>query len=254
VFGLLTGGGGVAHLAHLSGTAFGVAVSLILLWTRVLQREPYDLLTLLQHWNRRRKFRAVTREGQSPWQAEAHQRQRPELEQEQPVSEEQRRLMQARSDVSRALARHDGDAAVEAYERLLGLDSDQVMHQRGQLDLGNHAMHLGRYNTAARAYELFLQQYPYDESVQEVHLMLGLLYSRYLDAPEQARPHLSKAAERLHDPERRQLAERMLTPGPSRRAIHTMWIPRTLAAIKRCAVRFGLPVKVSIPTSSIRTY
>ena len=183
----------------------------------MLKREPYDAITLIQHWNRRRRFRSVTRSGESPWQADAHQRQRqrpqpdsgPEAEEE-PASEEQRQLMQARSEVSRALARQEGVSAVQAYERLIEMDPDQVLHQRGQLDLGNYAMHAGHYRTAARAYELFLNQYPYNENVQEVHLMLGLLYTRYLDDPAQARPHLSTAAEQLDDPQRRQLAEQML--------------------------------------------
>ena len=51
-------GGGVAYLAHLSGYLYGFCVGMALLWSRLLAREPYDLLSLLAHRRRRAKFAA----------------------------------------------------------------------------------------------------------------------------------------------------------------------------------------------------
>lgn len=67
VFGWAFFAGNVAYTAHLSGYVVGALTALGLLYFRILIREPYDLMTMISQWNRRRQFRAVTRQGFDPW-------------------------------------------------------------------------------------------------------------------------------------------------------------------------------------------
>ena len=53
---------------------------------------------------------------------------------------------------------------------------------------------------AAQAYEQFLTHYSNYEYVEQVELMLGILYSRYLQKPDLAAKHLQAAAKKLSDP------------------------------------------------------
>ncbi len=51
------GNTGTAHLAHLGGAAFGMVVAMILLWTKLLPRETYDLFSMGKQVYRRRQFK-----------------------------------------------------------------------------------------------------------------------------------------------------------------------------------------------------
>lgn len=197
------GVGGVAYLAHITGNIYGFVIAMGLLGTRVLAREPYDLLSMLAHWNRRRQFRSVTRGG-SPWQREAARRMAG------PLTEGETEIMHLRADVLHAMEIHDAGAALASYQRLLEVDPNQVLHRQAQLDLANLAMHAGQYDLAAQAYETFLRHYPTDEFASEVQLILGLVYGRYLEQPQRARPYLREAVKRLGTPARRQMAQDLL--------------------------------------------
>lgn len=199
--------GGVAYLAHLSGNAFGFAVGMALLAVRVLPREPYDMLALVDRWHRRQQLRSATRGGYSPWEHDPASARRA-VERE--PTEEEQRLMQSRAEVTAALEAQDSARALDTYERLLEIDASQSLHREAQLDVANLAMNEQRYHTAARAYENFLRAFPGDSFADQVHLILGLIYARYLHTADQARPHLETAREKLTDPSRRQMADTLL--------------------------------------------
>lgn len=208
VFFQLIGGERVAYTAHISGNIFGFAVGMGILATRLLPREPYDFLSLLDRWNRRRRFRSMARGGTSPWQADAAGQMRPS----QQPSPQMRQVMETRASVMRDLADHKGPQAVAAYGQLLRLDPLHSLPRQSQLDLANYAMTTEHYETAATAYETFLRVYPTDRfaSSADVHLILGLLYGRYLDQPERAVPLLQHAAATLRDPSRKAMAEQLM--------------------------------------------
>lgn len=67
IWGQVSGAGRVAYMAHIGGNLFGFAVGMGLLFMRILPREPYDLMTLLMQWNRRRQFASMTHKGYDPW-------------------------------------------------------------------------------------------------------------------------------------------------------------------------------------------
>jgi outer membrane protein assembly factor BamD (BamD/ComL family) len=73
------------------------------------------------------------------------------------------------------------------------------------LDIANQLASEKRHAEAARAYEQFLAHYGTCEHAEQVMLMLGLLYSRYLAQSEPGIRYLRRAEERLTDPSQRQL-------------------------------------------------
>ena len=205
----LGGMGGVAYLAHLSGYACGFGVGMGLLWARLLPREPYDLLTLIEQRRRRAQFKALTRRGYKPWEGAgagvpAKDGKAPQ------ASAEQEQIMQLREQVIDGLKRRDLDSAVDRYAALLQSDPNQVMSQQHQLDLANHLMVTERYDLAAGAYELFLNIYGGYAQHEQVELILALIYVRYLDRGQRARELLNQALPRLHDPEQKTLAQQIL--------------------------------------------
>jgi len=49
-------GSGTAYMAHLSGNLAGFAIGLLLLLTRLVQRDHYDLLAVFHRWRRRKAY------------------------------------------------------------------------------------------------------------------------------------------------------------------------------------------------------
>jgi membrane associated rhomboid family serine protease len=207
----LISSGGVAYMAHLAGYAYGFAIGMGLLWARLLPREPFDLLAMLDRYRRRRQFAALTSSGYHPWEAASASATPGQADAPtKPISAEESRVMDRRAKVAAALSQHDLRAAAEAYARLLDLDAGQVMGQQVQLDLANEFMVEGKHKLAAQAYELFLnafRQYPDREQIQ---LILAVIYVRYLDRRQRAVELLTAALPRLHDQGQRELAEQTL--------------------------------------------
>jgi membrane associated rhomboid family serine protease len=203
------GSGNVAYMAHLFGYVYGFLVGMALLGVRLLPREPYDLLAMIEQYRRRARFRALTKAGYRPW--EHHQPGDPLPARDlKPTTPAQQRIMDLRAAISADLAAHRPDQAMEGYEKLLALDPGQVMGRQQQLDLANQLMSAGRHEFAARAYELFLNTYRADAQRDQVELILGLLYARYLDRRQRAKELLTAALARLHDPQQKELAQQML--------------------------------------------
>ena len=201
------GGGNVAYLAHLAGYAHGFVIGMSLLMLGLLAREPYDMLALLERRRRRSEFQRMARQGYQPWD-HAGPREPTHADSAPPISAEQEALMQARSEISRAMNQHDMPGAARRYRQLLDEHPDQVMGQQQQLDLANQLMAEGLHDTAARAYELFLQHYPGYPQREQVELVLALLCARYLNRPDRARELLADAAPRLEG-SNRQLADQI---------------------------------------------
>jgi outer membrane protein assembly factor BamD (BamD/ComL family) len=78
-----------------------------------------------------------------------------------------------------------------------------------------------RHADAAEAYEQFLRTYPGFDQIEQVELMLGLIYARYLDRYVRAKECLTRALARLHDPKQVELAQTEL-----RRIEPMIYVPR----------------------------
>jgi len=202
--------GGVAYLAHLSGYAFGIVVCVFLLRIRLLARDPSDLLSLIEHRRRRAAFSRMTRRGDHPWESAPAPGAAGRVRQDQQAAvpnEQQQRILELRGRISQALTRSEHDVAATVYLQLLELDPNQTLSQQQQLDVANALMTQQRYESAARAYDMFLGTYYTYVQREQVQLILGLIYARYLDEPARAVSLLEAALPRLHDDEQKALAK-----------------------------------------------
>ncbi len=195
------GASGVAYLAHLAGYAYGFAIGMGLLMGRILPREPYDMLALIERRRRRAQFTRMTRQGYRPWEHGKPGDPPGKSAKAPPVTEQEARLMKARAAISAALTDHDMPKAASLYVDLLQEDSEQVMGQQQQLDIANQLMSEGSYAAAAGAYQLFLVTYKNYADRQQVQLILGLIFARYLDQRQRAKELLNQAVPRLHGDE-----------------------------------------------------
>ena len=77
-------------------------------------------------------------------------------------------------------------------------------------DIANQLASDHQPSEAAWAYEQFLTHYGSYEHSEQVELMLGILYARYLHKPDEAVRHLQRAAERLSDPNQMKMCREAL--------------------------------------------
>lgn len=199
----------VAYEAHLAGYAFGIAAMLIMLATGLLAGTGFDLWSMVKQWNRRRRYRDVAADGFDPFTGPAPTKQievknvtkPPRGEPVEPVNKQKMQKIELlRSDIASRMLLRNLSAAAESYLQLIELDSEQILPPRYLLDIANHLTSESRHADAAKAYEQFLAHYDNYEYIEQVQLMLGLLYSRYLGQPSRAKKHLSAAVSKLSDP------------------------------------------------------
>jgi len=198
----LGGIAGTAYLAHLAGYTGGFAVGMGLLMSRILPREPYDMLSLIEHRRRKAQFTRLSKQGFRPWE---HNKPggtaKSAKDGSTPLTDQEKRTMQARSAISAALSEHDVPKAAELYVELLQLEPEQVMGQQQQLDIANQLMSEGQYEISASAYQLFLVTYKSYADRQQVQLILGLIFARYLEQRQRAKELLTQALPRLQGEE-----------------------------------------------------
>jgi len=211
----LASGGGVAYNAHLSGYAFGIGISVVLLVTRLLPRGAFDMLNVFSAARRKRRFRRMVDHGYSPFRpADPGQelRDRPKrrvasrtVSADAPDSVAGGEL-KLRHQIREACSMHDLPAAAEKYLQLIEMSDRAVLSRQNQLDVANQLMAGEQYNEAAGAYERFLEYYDNYEHAADIHLMLGLIYGRYLRQYDKAEPLLERAMQSLTDTPKRELA------------------------------------------------
>jgi len=199
---------GVAYDAHLAGYAYGVAVTVFLLSTRLVSTSHFDLWSMFKLWNRRRSYRdVVAAAGYDPFSGIRPRKPVKIREVRWPEGSQQRqaRIDQIRRQINHWIEERNLPAAADLYLELMQLDPEQLLPRQHLLDIANQLASDHRAAEAARAYEQFLIHYGHSEYAEQVELMLGILYSRYLHDPQQAIKHLQNAVEELTDPSQLQM-------------------------------------------------
>ncbi len=187
----------IAYSAHLAGYVFGILSILFLLLIRLLQPSQNDLSYMLRQWNRRRVYRDVVSDGFDPHGAgrvakpvnatiitDNNDSQNPEI-------------TRCRDQIIEAMANKNVAAAAEIYITLLEQDPEQTLGRQHQLDISNQLMSVGNWKYAAAGYENFLSHYAAYEYIEQVQLMLGLLYTRYIKNGSRAKELLLAAKSKL---------------------------------------------------------
>jgi hypothetical protein len=184
----------VAHTAHIGGAIFGFFTCLVLLGAKLLPRDMYDVLALIDRWNRRRQHRDAVAKGYDPFAyAPKVDPRRPP-----PVDPQMEKIQDTRAAISEALSQHKVEDGARLYRQLRSMDPQQVLARQNQLDVANQLFAEQDYATAADAYELYLKSYPKGEQIETVHLICGIIYGRYLNQLGKAKQHLDAALPRLN--------------------------------------------------------
>jgi len=192
----------VAYDAHLSGYAFGMLAMIGALAVGLVGGTGFDLWAMIKQWNRRRRYRDAVTSGYEPFSGQTMTKQVKVKEVKKTAAQRQHeeKAKQLRGGISDRIAQRNLPAAAELYLELIELDSRQILPRQYLLDIANQLASESKHTEAAAAYENFLVHYGNYEYIEQVELMLGILYSRYLDQPEQALKHLQAAAKKLTDP------------------------------------------------------
>jgi membrane associated rhomboid family serine protease len=202
VFGNFANQDNVAHMAHIGGTVFGSVVCLGLVVSHLLPRDQWDVWALIQRWNKRRQYRDLVSRGYNPFDYTQSAR----AENQKADDPNAERVQDLRERINAAFAARNIEVAAELYVQMVSLDPAQLLSRQNQLDVANQLYHNNRYVPAAEAYEKLLKSYPNIERYEQIELMVGILYSRYLNQFEKAKQHLGKAIARLHEGKEMDLA------------------------------------------------
>ena len=194
----------VAYDAHLAGYAFGIAAMLIMLSTGLISSSPFDLWAMIKRWNQRRRYRDVVSSGYNPFTGQAKARRikvkEIEIKKSPERKQKERKIEQFRSEINSRITQRNLSAAAQLYLELNQLDNSQVPPRQHLLDIANQLASEDKHAESAQAYEKFLTHYSKYEYIEQVELMLGILYSRYLYKKDFAIKHLQTAADKLSDP------------------------------------------------------
>jgi len=199
----------VAYDAHLAGYAFGIGTAVLLLATGLVTTSGFDLWSMIKRWNRRRRYRDTVAGGYDPFtsQTTAKPIKVKEVKKTPAQQAQENRIMELRSRITGYIEQGNLATASQIYLELMQIDSRQVLPRQHLLDIANQLMTNGRHADSAKAYEQFLTHYGNYEYVEQVQLMLGILYCRYLEQRGPAIKYLTAASEKLTDPGQRKMCK-----------------------------------------------
>lgn len=191
----------VAYDAHLAGYAFGITSMVGMLATGLIEGSSYDLWSMIKRWNRRRRYRDVVSSGYDPYTGlnETKQIKVKEVIKSAAQQQKEDEITKIRAEVSNWMTERNVSAAADKYLELMEMDNEQILPKQQLLDIANQLAGDNKYSESAQAYEQFLKYYPNYEYSEQVQLMLGIIYARYLNKPEPAIKYLQAAAKRLTD-------------------------------------------------------
>jgi hypothetical protein len=188
----------VAYDAHLSGYAFGIIASIGLLATGLTKSTGFDLWSMLKQWNRRRVYRDSIASGYDPYTGL---RTKPvkikEVEKNPAQQQNEKKILELRCDIADIIGQRN-------------LDNRQILPHKYLLDIANELAGSGRHSEAAIAYEQILNHYQHYQYNEQVELMLGIIYSRYLNNPQLAVKYLENAQQKLSDQAQLQMCRQEL--------------------------------------------
>ncbi len=190
----------VAYDAHLWGYATGMLSMLAMLALGLLRSDTFDLWAMLKHRYRRYRYQSVVAKGYDPFNAMGKKKVKArEVKKKDFSSDKAEHINGLRRDVSKRVSEKNISAAANTYLELIKLDAEYIPNRQNLLDIANQLASENYHTEAAAAYEKFISNYESYEYLEQVQLMLGLIYARYLDKNDQAVQHLETALKKLSD-------------------------------------------------------
>ncbi len=202
---------GVAYNAHLFGYAYGITATILLLAMGLIPQHYADLLAMIKQTNRRRKYRDVVSGGYDPFKGRLQKKNVKGKDVKTEVEKEKDdKASKLRAETISFINQRNLSSAARVYMELTKKDRSQILPERYQLDIANQLMAMNQWECSAQAYENFLANYKNYQYLEQVELMLGILYSRYLRRKDDAIEHLTSASTRLTDPGQIKMCEEEL--------------------------------------------
>jgi len=197
----------VAYDAHLGGYAFGIIGILLLRAAGLLQEDHFDLWSMFRQWNRRRVYRDVVADGTDPFGGKISKKIEVREVKSEAQQQAEERISSLRRQVLTRLSEGNAASAAEAYLQLAKEQDSQPLPRQAMLDIANQLMSSGDWTNAAQAYEKFMAYYENYEFSEQVMLMLGIIYGRYLLDTAKALDYLKKSSARLTDPAQKKMCQ-----------------------------------------------
>ncbi len=195
----------VAYDAHLAGYAFGVGAILLLLSIKLIAQDQFDLWAMLRRWNQRRVYRDVVAESPDPFAERFSKKIKVREIKTETQTPAEEKISDLRQEILTRISQGNLAAAAELYLELTREDSGQLLPRQAVLDIANQLMSAGRWPQAAQAYEKFLSYYGTAEHSEQVELMLGIIYARYLSDRTKALDYLKNSYGKLTDPAQKKM-------------------------------------------------
>ena len=191
----------VAYDAHLAGYAYGIVAMLAMLGVGLISTNNFDLFAMIRQWNRRRRYRDAVSSGYDPFSGRTENKRIKVKEVKSPAEQQKdEKSKEIRSKINKRITERNLPAATGLYLELLSHDSRQILPKQHLLDIANQLAGDNKPAESAQAYEQFLSRYSNYEYAEQVELMLGILYCRYLNKPTLAIKYLEAAAKKLTEP------------------------------------------------------
>ncbi|MBG80000.1 MAG: hypothetical protein CMJ39_04720 [Phycisphaerae bacterium] len=205
--GVFQGNSQVAHFAHLGGLLFGFLLALLLIATKIIKSDEYDLLYLIRQSRKRRIYRQVIKEAETSQQISA------EAGHTIPVintRDQEPEEMKARNEILQFMRQKEYANAMRRYLEAKHEFPLLELPENSQLEIANRLQAEGDRESAAAAYLQFLESHPTSRQIPEVKLLLSTLLIRSLDRAEEAQRLLEEALPELRDQRHLDLANRLL--------------------------------------------
>jgi len=183
---------------------YGIGIMVLCVAAGWIQKSQFDLWAMIQQSNRRRQYRDAVSQGYNPFGADTEttgtrQGRARGIPKTAEQLEKESQIQALRQTITTRINEHNLYGASQAYLELMGVDDSQIVAQKPLLDVANQLASEGRHRESAMAYDQFLRNYKQYESLDQVMLMLGLIYARYLHEPDRAIETLTQASKRLTD-------------------------------------------------------
>tara|TARA_A100001391_G_scaffold82721_3_gene54071 strand:- start:152 stop:1282 length:1131 start_codon:yes stop_codon:yes gene_type:complete len=207
---------GIANIAHLGGYAFGAGLSLVLLLTKILPRERYDLFSLAQQRKRRSEFRVASEMHKLAGVYQGDQELDPQTAD----------IADHRAKIGSMVSQRDLPGACELYLQMLerfaqptetkrkGKQADTskllTLHRDAQYQIANHFYQSGQRTESAEAFARLLDTYPEDSERTVITVLLARIRAHDLGDPMGAIELLEELASKMHDADTQALIDQEL--------------------------------------------
>jgi len=194
----------VAYDAHLAGYAFGIGSILLMLVFRLLPHNDFDLWAMLKRWNTRRAFKDSVSRDWDPFAGRLSKK----ITSKEVLPDE--KTVALRKEILSRISQGNLAGATDLYLQEASADTGLLLPRQSLLDIANQLMSEGKWSDAASAYEKFLTWFGNSEHSDQVRLMLGIIYARYLPDEAKAVEYLKLALNKLSDSAQKKLCEEEL--------------------------------------------